>query len=218
MLSATPVNNRQFNDLRNQLAPRRLTEESQGSPPREAEKSPPVLRRSSGSAQTAFNAMVSKLPTGRADETSSAMTEDAGFGRLPCGLLDSVTVARSRKHIETACDTADEYREVSRALQASSFSLPAGQHAPTSWISIGGLSGQLSLLRGGSLCATQLHPSEPGCAVRVSCTMPKSGGGEGRLKQVDQGAQPAATLMTPNLLKRLESWQVEALSSHIGVA
>ncbi len=98
MLSATPVNNH-FKDLRNQLA---LAYEGASSDLAErvglSTSVEEVFRR----AQAAFNHW-SKLPV--EDRTPEAILAalDFDFFRL----LDAVTIARSRKHIQTFYDTSD---------------------------------------------------------------------------------------------------------------
>lgn len=98
MLSATPVNNR-FNDLRNQLA---LAYEGDSS------KLDPLLSTNSSQeeifrqAQTAFNRW-SKLPA--EERTTKTLLEMLSFDFFE--VLDSVTIARSRKHIEQYYDTSD---------------------------------------------------------------------------------------------------------------
>ncbi len=98
MLSATPVNNR-FNDLKNQLA---LAYE--GTPTRIDEKLntehgiEQVFKR----AQTAFNSW----SKGSADaRTTEKLLEMLDFDFFQ--ILDSLTIARSRKHITTYYDTTD---------------------------------------------------------------------------------------------------------------
>jgi len=96
MLSATPVNNH-FNDLRNQLA---LAYEG------DSEKLSKNLRTSKSiekifiQAQTVFNQW-SKLPS--EERTAKAILNSLDFDFFE--LLDSVTIARSRKHIEQFYDT-----------------------------------------------------------------------------------------------------------------
>ena len=96
MLSATPVNNR-FNDLKNQLAlayegmPELIDEKLNTS------KSIDEIFRQ---AQTAFNAW-SKLPMEARTMDSLLKTLDFDFFEV----LDSVTIARSRKHIEKYYNT-----------------------------------------------------------------------------------------------------------------
>ncbi len=98
MLSATPVNNR-FNDLRNQLALAYEGEPENLSQKLRTERSvEEIFRR----AQTVFNSW-SKLPPEKRTAKSILDALDFDFFEL----LDSVTIARSRKHIETFYDTTD---------------------------------------------------------------------------------------------------------------
>ena len=91
MLSATPVNNR-FNDLRNQL---QLAYEG------DAERFDELLNTTAPidhifrDAQTAFNRW-SKLP--EEERTTKALLDCLSFDFFE--VLDSVTIARSRKHIQ----------------------------------------------------------------------------------------------------------------------
>ena len=98
MLSATPVNNR-FNDLRNQLA---LAYEGDAdnlnNKLRTAKDVDEIFRK----AQAAFNGWT-KLPP--EERTPGAILNALDFDFFE--LLDSVTIARSRKHIETFYDTRD---------------------------------------------------------------------------------------------------------------
>ncbi len=90
MLSATPVNNR-FTDLRNQLALAYEGESDTLSAKLRTEKDiEEIFRR----AQTAFNTW-SRLPP--EERTAEAILEALDFDFFE--LLDSVTIARSRKHI-----------------------------------------------------------------------------------------------------------------------
>lgn len=98
MLSATPVNNR-FNDLRNQLA---LAYEGDSSIMDAQLKTSSSLDDILRQAQTAFNRW-SKLPP--EDRTTKALLESLSFDFFE--VLDSVTIARSRKHIEQYYDTTD---------------------------------------------------------------------------------------------------------------
>ena len=98
MLSATPVNNR-FNDLRNQL---QLAYEG------DAERFDALLNTTAPidhifrDAQTAFNRW-SKLP--EEERTTKALLDSLSFDFFE--MLDSVTIARSRKHIQQYYDTTD---------------------------------------------------------------------------------------------------------------
>ena len=98
MLSATPVNNR-FNDLRNQLA---LAYEGDSSIMDAQLKTSSSLDDIFRQAQTAFNRW-SKLPA--EERTTKILLEMLSFDFFE--VLDSVTIARSRKHIEQYYDTSD---------------------------------------------------------------------------------------------------------------
>lgn len=98
MLSATPVNNR-FNDLRNQLA---LAYEGDSSIMDAQLKTTSSLDDIFRQAQTAFNRW-SKLPA--KERTTKTLLEMLSFDFFE--VLDSVTIARSRKHIEQYYDTTD---------------------------------------------------------------------------------------------------------------
>ena len=98
MLSATPVNNR-FADLRNQLA---LAYEGQSESLSKKLKSNASIEETFRKAQAAFNVW-SKLPP--EERTAPAILKMLDFDFFD--LLDSVTIARSRKHIETFYDTAE---------------------------------------------------------------------------------------------------------------
>ena len=98
MLSATPVNNR-FNDLKNQI---QLAYEGN------SEKIDELLDTTSGiddifrQAQKEYN-LWSKLPA--EERTTKELLNRLSFDFFE--VLDSVTIARSRKHIEQYYDTAD---------------------------------------------------------------------------------------------------------------
>lgn len=98
MLSATPVNNR-FYDLRNQLA---LAYEGDSSIMDAQLKTSSSLDDIFRQAQTAFNRW-SKLPA--EERTTKTLLEMLSFDFFE--VLDSVTIARSRKHIEQYYDTSD---------------------------------------------------------------------------------------------------------------
>ena len=98
MLSATPVNNK-FIDLKNQLALAYEGDSEQINKKLGTEKSIDEIFRQ---AQKAFNAW-SRLPAERRTTDALLRTLDFDFFEL----LDSVTIARSRKHIEKYYNTAD---------------------------------------------------------------------------------------------------------------
>ena len=97
MLSATPVNNR-FNDLRNQLA---LAYEGDPSNIDDKLNTTKSINEIFRQAQAAFNAWSAQDASQRTTE-NLLRTLDFDFFEL----LDSVTIARSRKHIEKYYSTA----------------------------------------------------------------------------------------------------------------
>lgn len=98
MLSATPVNNR-FNDLRNQLA---LAYEGDSQQLSEKLNLSTSVEEVFRQAQRAFNTW-SSLPAD--DRTTSAILAMLDFDFFE--LLDAVTIARSRKHIQAFYDTTE---------------------------------------------------------------------------------------------------------------
>lgn len=98
MLSATPVNNR-FSDLRNQLALAYEGESRNLSAKLKTENSVEEIFRQ---AQAAFTRWSKLEPE---DRTPEAILKALDFEFFE--LLDSVTIARSRKHIQAYYDTAD---------------------------------------------------------------------------------------------------------------
>lgn len=201
MLSATPVNNR-FNDLRNQLAlayegnSENLSKKLRGK--RSVEE---VFRR----AQVAFNQW-SQLPPEK--RTSKAILDNLDFDFFE--LLDSVTIARSRKHIQTFYDTREIGRFPER-LKPLSFRSPLTKRKDVP--DFNGIFEQLSLLKMSVyapisyILPSRLRKYEDLYDTRVE-------GGKGKLKQADRERSLQA-LMTTNLLKRLES-SVEAFRLTLG--
>ena len=98
MLSATPVNNR-FVDLKNQLA---IAYEGNSENINKKLNTSKTIEEIFKQAQKAFNAW-SKLDT--VDRTTDALLRALDFDFFE--LLDSVTIARSRKHIEKYYDTTE---------------------------------------------------------------------------------------------------------------
>ncbi len=98
MLSATPVNNR-FVDLKNQLAIAYEGESEQIDHKLSTKKSIEEIFRQ---AQRAFNTWSKLKP---AERTTDALLRTLDFDFFE--LLDSVTIARSRRHIEKYYDTAE---------------------------------------------------------------------------------------------------------------
>ena len=98
MLSATPVNNR-FNDLKNQLA---LAYEGNSSLINGKLNTKNSIEEIFRQAQRAFNAWSKQDPQNRTTDSLLKMLDFDFFE-----VLDSVTIARSRKHIEKYYDTTD---------------------------------------------------------------------------------------------------------------
>ncbi len=98
MLSATPVNNR-FNDLKNQL---QLAYEGQSEAFNDLLPTVRGIDDIFRQAQTAYNMWANFAPDERTTERLLRML-DFDFFRL----LDAVTIARSRKHIQQYYDTTD---------------------------------------------------------------------------------------------------------------
>ena len=98
MLSATPVNNR-FNDLKNQL---QLAYEGKSEAFNELLPTERGIDDIFRQAQTAYNMWANFAPEERTTERLLRML-DFDFFKL----LDAVTIARSRKHIQQYYDTAD---------------------------------------------------------------------------------------------------------------
>lgn len=195
MLSATPVNNR-FIDLRNQLA---LAYEGNSEDLAKKLKTSSSVEEIFRRAQTVFNEWSSLPPEER---TASAILEALDFDFFE--LLDSVTIARSRKHIETFYDTTDIGKFPTRRK-------PQSHRQPlTGRVDVMGLNeivAQLSLLKLAVYAPLgYLLPSRARKYAELYDT--EVGGGKGTLKQADRERSLQA-LMTTNLLKRLES-SVEA--------
>lgn len=191
MLSATPVNNR-FNDLRNQLALAYEGDSENLSKKLRTGKSVEEIFRH---AQAAFNTW-SKLPV--EERTARAILDALDFDFFE--LLDSVTIARSRKHIQTFYDTTDigqfpERRKplschcpITRRSDVMGFNdifshlsrLKLAVYAPLSYI-----------------LPSRLKKYEAMYDTQVP-------GGAGKFRQIDR-EQSLQALMTVNLLKRLES-------------
>jgi len=194
MLSATPVNNR-FNDLRNQLAlAYEGDSENLSKKLRTGKNIEEVFRR----AQAVFNHWSSLPPEQR---TSQAILSALDFDFFE--LLDSVTIARSRKHIETFYDTKDigKFPERRKPL---SFHCQL-THRPDV-IGFNDIFKQLSLLK--LAVYAPISYILPSRLRRYEDLYDTEVEGGNKFKQVDRERSLQA-LMTINLLKRLES-SVEA--------
>ena len=191
MLSATPVNNR-FNDLKNQLAlayegdSRNLTKKL-----RTGKSVEEIFKQ----AQKVFNQWT-KLPP--EDRTTRAILDSLDFDFFE--LLDSVTIARSRKHIETFYDTADIGRFPVRRKPLS-FRCPMTLQKGA--ITFNGIYSRLSLLKLSIYApVSYILPSRLQRYEDLYDTYVE--GGKGKLRQVDR-ERSLQSLITTNLLKRLES-------------
>ena len=190
MLSATPVNNR-FNDLRNQLALAYEGDSENLSKKLRTSKSVEEVFRN---AQKAFNAW-SKMPP--EERTPRAILDALDFDFFE--LLDSVTIARSRKHIQTFYDTRDIGRFPERRKPLS-FHRPLTERADV--MGFNAIFGQLSSLKLAVYApVSYILPSR---LKKYEDLYDTKVGAKGTLRQADREKSLQA-LMTVNLLKRLES-------------
>jgi SNF2 family DNA or RNA helicase len=195
MLSATPVNNR-FTDLKNQLALAYEGNQDELSEKLRTTKSIDTIFKN---AQRAFNDWTKLEPEQR---TPAAILNALEFDFFE--VLDAVTIARSRKHIQTFYDTTDIGKFPTRRKPLS-FRCPLTQR--TDVISLNEIFAQLKLLKlsvyapVSYILPSRLKKYEEQYDTEVE-------GGKGKLRQVDREKSLVA-LMTTNLLKRLES-SVEA--------
>lgn len=191
MLSATPVNNR-FVDLRNQLA---LAYEGESDALGKHLKTNTSVEEIFRRAQKAFNAW-SDLPPEQRTAASILKALDFDFFEL----LDSVTIARSRKHIQTFYDTTDigHFPERRKPL---SFHCPITERQGVA--DLNEIFSQLSVLKLSVYAPiSYILPSRLRKYEELYDTQVE--GGKGKLRQADRERSLQA-LMTTNLLKRLES-------------
>ncbi|MEX0828531.1 MAG: helicase-related protein, partial [Haliea sp.] len=195
MLSATPVNNR-FTDLRNQLALAYEGDSETLSSKLRTEKSiDEIFRR----AQAAFNGW-SKLPPD--ERTPAAILNALDFDFFE--LLDSVTIARSRKHIQTFYST-EEVGHFPERLKPVSFLCPLTARQDV--IGLNEIFDSLTMLKL-SVYAPVSYILPSRLAKYEALYDTEVEGNRGKLRQADRERSLQA-LMTVNLLKRLES-SVEA--------
>ncbi|WP_320035794.1 helicase-related protein [Halarcobacter sp.] len=191
MLSATPVNNR-FTDLKNQLA---LAYEGNADEINEKLKTTRDIEEIFRRAQATFN-WWSNLEAEK--RTAEAILNALDFDFFE--LLDSVTIARSRKHIQTFYDTSD-IGTFPKRNKPISFHPKLTELQNT--LGFNDIFKELSLLK---LCVyapvSYILPSRVSYYEELYDTEVK--GGRGRFKQVDR-EKSLQSLMTTNLLKRLES-------------
>lgn len=195
MLSATPVNNK-FTDLKNQLALAYEGNQKELTDKLRTTKSIDTIFKN---AQRAFNDWT-KLELEQ--RTPAAILNALEFDFFE--VLDAVTIARSRKHIQTFYDTTDIGKFPTRRKPLS-FRCPLTHR--TDVISLNEIFAQLKLLKlsvyapVSYILPSRLKKYEEQYDTEVD-------GGKGKLRQVDREKSLVA-LMTTNLLKRLES-SVEA--------
>lgn len=187
MLSATPVNNR-FVDLKNQLA---IAYEGNSENMNKQLNTTKTIEEIFKQAQRAFNTWSKLEPEARTTETL-LRTLDFDFFEL----LDSVTIARSRKHIEKYYDTTEigkfpeRKKPISRRLQLTDLN---------SAINYNQIYEQLMLL---SLCiytpSNYIFPSK----IQKYIDLTHNKGDNLTQTGREEGIR---RLMSINLLKRLES-------------
>jgi SNF2 family DNA or RNA helicase len=191
MLSATPVNNR-FGDLKNQLALAYEGDSEVLSKKLHSKRSiDEIFRR----AQAAFNSWSRLQPEER---TAKAILATLDFDFFD--LLDSVTIARSRKHIQTFYDTKDigQFPERRKPL---SFHSPLTGRADV--MRFNEIFERLSLLKLAVYAPiTYILPSRLKKYEELYDTQVEGGRIKFRQADRERGLQK---LMTTNLLKRLES-------------
>ncbi len=190
MLSATPVNNR-FSDLRNQLA---LAYEGNSENLGKRLHSSRSVEEIFRGAQAAFNVWSKRPPEER---TVRAILDSLGFDFFE--LLDSVTIARSRKHIQTFYDTKDigQFPERRKPL---TYQCPLTERDDVP--DLNSIYEQLSALKLAVYApVSYILPSR---LKKYEAAYDTNVGSRGTLRQIDREKSLQA-LMTVNLLKRLES-------------
>ena len=201
MLSATPVNNR-FNDLRNQLA---LAYEGNSEEINRKLKTEEGIDEIFRKAQGCFSAW-SRLPA--LERTTSRLLEMLDFDFFE--LLDSLTIARSRKHILRYYNAAEigsfpkRLKPISKFCDLTDRADVAGYNEifnELSRINLGVYSPLDYILPS----RVPMYEAKYDTVVR---------GGESRLKQSDR-ERSLKVLMRINLLKRLES-SVESFRLTLG--
>ena len=187
MLSATPVNNR-FVDLKNQLA---LAYEGNSEYINDKLDTRKPIEEIFRQAQKAFNAWSKLEPE---DRTTDALLRTLDFDFFE--VLDSVTIARSRRHIEKYYDTAEIGKFPTRLKP---ISLRPSLTDLSSAINYNQIYEQLTLL---TLCiytpSNYIFPSKLSKYIDLTHNKGNNLTQRGR----EQGIQ---RLMSINLLKRLES-------------
>ena len=187
MLSATPVNNR-FNDLRNQL---QLAYEGNASLINDKLDTKKPIDEIFRGAQKAFNAW-SKKPTD--DRTTEGLLRMLDYDFFE--LLDSVTIARSRKHIEKYYNTTEIGKFPERLKPISRRPKLTDLNDAINYSEIYGILNELNLRI--YTPSYYIQPSRMSKYENLSKTRGNTLTQQGR----EQGIR---RLMSINLLKRLES-------------
>jgi len=190
MLSATPVNNR-FADLRNQLA---LAYEGNSENLSKRLRTGKSVEEIFRSAQMAFNTWSKRPPEAR---TARAILDALDFDFFE--LLDSVTIARSRKHIQTFYDTKD-IGPFPERRKPQSFHCPLTER--TDVLGFNAIFERLSQLN--LAVYAPISYILPSRLKKYEDIYDTKVGIKGTLRQADREKSLQA-LMTVNLLKRLES-------------
>ncbi|MDA9783578.1 helicase-related protein [Gammaproteobacteria bacterium] len=191
MLSATPVNNK-FTDLKNQLALAYEGDSNNLTKNLKTRKSVDAIFKN---AQRAFNGWAKLEPDQR---TPKAILDSLDIDFFE--LLDSVTIARSRKHIQTFYDTTEIGRFPKRRAPMS-YRCPLTTRNDV--VSLNDIFDQLKSLKLSVYAPiSYILPSRLKKYEELYDTQVE--GGKGKLRQVDREKSLVA-LMTTNLLKRLES-------------
>ena len=194
------MNNR-FTDLRNQLA---LAYEGHSAQLSDKLRSTRSIEEIFRQAQTAFNAW-SRLPP--EERTSQAILDSLDYDFFE--LLDSVTIARSRKHIQTFYDTRD-IGSFPERLKPLSYRCPLTARADVPDFNT--IFKELSQLK--LAVYAPLNYLLPSRIAKYEAMYDTRLGGKKVLRQADRERSLQA-LMTTNLLKRLES-SVEAFRLTLG--
>ena len=190
MLSATPVNNR-FTDLRNQLA---LAYEGKSETLRKKLNINKGIETIFSQAQGAFNRWSELPPAERTADTIQSLLDNDFFV-----LLDSVTIARSRKQIQ-------KYYDISKIGAFPKRRKPISFHSPITtekdWLDFNEIFEMLNSLQ--LVVYQPLAYVFPSRLKKYEELFDSAVEGKGTLKQSDR-EKALVGLMTTNLLKRLES-------------
>ena len=200
MLSATPVNNR-LADLRNQIA-----FATEGDDAALAPHGLPSVDATTRLAQQQFNRW---LQLDEADRTPGRLVDMLGFDYFT--LLDLLTIARSRKHVEKYYGVAETGRfperlrpiNVRPALERACPDLPDGTGAATPALGIREINREIRRLHLAAYAPLRyVLPGRQAAYDAKYGTRVK--GGAGYFRQVDR-EESLTHLLRVNALKRLES-------------